>query len=485
MVNSAIGCYGVCPRVPWVADEIEDGLRHGQGHAKWVWVCWPKMQVHLERSGQRYGPYSVEEINTYLKSGQLLISDIAWYDGAPDWMPLADVPGVQIGETSSAPPSPPSQGDPSSAPDVEKKEGEAAPTISAEAKAAAAKMDELPEDLKERQIAMDGDSCLYMGWIFFRKKPVAIILGAAVALPLTILSLLLVVPAGPMLGGEFYYFLQRKRLRRGGLSQMFRGFSGQFGSLILAFLVPFILIIFSILPGLLLIWGSAYKFDPYIVVSEFGGLLDGVGMIWGAFYDAATSAKDMGEAWVKAQETVWTGVSQLTAFFSTLGTFSGWGKLGFFAGVILSVVLPYQLALRWMFVLPMTAHYKIGYSKAMGLSSMQVVKDKTGVMFFAIMSVMLNSVGLVMLIIGRVLTRGGTGAMIGGIFLIILGIGMLIFTFAITGTAYCVAYEEFCGRPRKMENIPNWIMQICIAVGTMIALSAFYLVFSTLMSAYE
>ncbi|SVC87312.1 uncharacterized protein METZ01_LOCUS340166, partial [marine metagenome] len=27
------------------------------------------MQVHLERSGQRYGPYSIEEINTYLGSG--------------------------------------------------------------------------------------------------------------------------------------------------------------------------------------------------------------------------------------------------------------------------------------------------------------------------------------------------------------------------------------------------------------------------------
>ena len=479
MANSAIDYHDAkLPSYAWFVNAIEDGLRHGHGRGKWVRVCWLKMQVHLERSGQRYGPYSVEEINTYLKSGQVLISDIAWYDGAPDWIPLAEVPGVQVSETSPAPPPPPT-------PDAEKKEEETTPTISAEAKAAAAKMNELPEDLKERQIAMDGDSCLFMGWIFFRKKPVAIILGAAVALPLTILSLLLVIPAGPMLGGEFYYFLQRKRLRRGGLSQMFRGFSSQFVSLMLAFLVPFVLIIASVIPGLLLIWGSAYKFDPYIVNSEFGGLMDGVGMIWGAFYDAVTGAKNLGDAWIKAQETVWTGVSQVTAFFSTLDTIPGWGKLGLFAGAILSVVLPYQLALRWMFVLPMAAHYKVGYRKAMELSSMQVAKDKTGVLFFAIMSVMFNSIGLIMMILGRVLTKGGTGAMIGGIFLIVLGIAMLIFTFAITGTAYCVAYEEFCGRPRKMENIPNWIMQICIAIGTIIALSAFYLVFSTLMSAYE
>jgi len=444
------------------------------------------MQVHLERSGQQFGPYSIEEVNTYLSSGQVLPTDMAWYDGAPGWMPLTQVPGVQVGGPPSAPSVPPPT--PDSAPSVEgieEKKEDAAPTVSAEALAAARKMDELPEDLKDRQIAMDGDSCLFNGWIFFRKKPVAIILGAAVALPLTILSFLLVVPAGPMLGGEFYYFLQRKRLRRGGLSQMFRGFSSQFVSLMLAFLVPFLLIIVSVVPGLLLVWGSAYRFDTYVIGSELGGLIDGLSMVWGAFYDAMTGANDLGGVWVKTQEAIWTGVSQLTAFFSTLGTIPGWGKLGLFAGVVLTVVLPYQLALRWMFALPMAAHYKLGYRKAMELSSKQVVKDKTGVLFFIIMSVMFNSVGFIMMIVGRVLTRGGTVAMVGGILLIVLGIAMLIFTFAITGTAFVVAYEEFCGRPRKMEEIPNWIMYICIAIGGTIALSSVYMVFSAMLSQYE
>ena len=444
------------------------------------------MQVHLERSGQQFGPYSIEEINTYLGSGQVLSTDMAWYDGAPGWVPLSQVPGVQVGGSPPAPPVPPPT--PDSAPpgeNAEEKEEGAAPTVSAEALAAAKKMDELPEDLKERQIAMDGDSCLFNGWIFFRKKPVAIILGAAVALPLTILSLLLVIPAGPMLGGEFYYFLQRKRLRRGGISQMFRGFSSQFVSLMLAFIVPFLLIIVSVLPGLLLVWGSAYKFDTYVIGSEFGGLMDGVGMAMSAFYDAVTGAKNLGEVWVKLQEALWTGVSQLTAFLSTLGTIPGWGKLGLFAGVILTVMLPYQLSLRWMFALPMAAHYKIGCRKAMELSGNQVAKDKTGVLFFIIMSAMFNSVGLVMMIVGRVLTKGGTGAMIGGIVLIVLGVALLIFTFAITGTAYVVAYEEFCGRPRKMEEIPLWIMYICIAIGTTIAVGSVYTVFKALLSAYE
>ena len=451
-------------------------------------VCRMSMQVHLERAGQRYGPYTIEEINTYLGSGQVLISDTAWYDGAPGWIPLAEVPGVQAGGSPApaAPPAPPPtpDGPPPTSGTDDKKE-EAPSTLSAEAAAAIAKMDELPEDLNERQVEMDGDSCLFNGWIFFRKKPVAIILGAAVALPLTILSLLLVVPAGPMLGGGFYYFLQRKRLRRGGLSQMFRGFSSNFVSLMLAFLVPFVLIIVSVIPGLLLIWGATYKFDTYVIGSEFGGLMDGVGMVCWAFYDAVAGAQDLGGAWVKTLEALWTSTSQLSAFFSTLGTIPGWGKMGLFFGAILTVVLPYQLTLRWMFALPMAVHYKMGFRKAMELSGKQVAKDKTGVLFFVIMSVMFNSIGLFMMIIGRVLTKGGAGAMIGGIFLIVLGIAMLIFTLAITGTAYVVAYEEFCGRPRKMENIPNWIMYTCIAIGSALALFSAYTVFSGMMAAYE
>jgi len=48
-----------------------------------------------------------------------------------------------------------------------------------------------------------------------------------------------------------------------------------------------------------------------------------------------------------------------------------------------------------------------------------------------------------------------------------------------------VAYEEFCGRPRKMENIPNWIMYTCIAIGSALALFSAYTVFSGMMAAYE
>jgi len=159
--------------------------------------------------------------------------------------------------------------------------------------------------------------------------------------------------------------------------------------------------------------------------------------------------------------------------------------MGLMVGAIMCVVMPYQLALQWMFTLPMAAQYKMGYKQAMKLSAQQVSKDKTGVLFFFIMSVMFNSLGLVIILIGRVFTKGGTGAMIGGIFIIVLGIAMLIFTFAITGTAFVVAYEEFCGRPRTMENIPNWILQICIAIGVSMTLATAYIMFTAMMSAYS
>ena len=462
------------------------------------------MQVHLERSGSQYGPYSVDEINTYLGSGQVLASDMAWYDGAPGWMPLTEVPGVKAGspESTAPPPTPgppptpdgpppapsappPPPGGPPPTPGADEEKKEAASGLSKEAIAMAAKLNELPEDLNDRQIDLEGDTCLYNGWIFFRKKPVAIILGAAVALPLTILSLLLVIPAGPMLGGVFYYYLQRKRLRRGGLSQMFWGFSKNFLSLLMAFMVPFVLVVVSVIPGLLLIWGSVYKFDTYVIGSEFGGLMDGIGMVLWAFIDAMTGATNLGDAWVRLQEAIWTATSQLTGFFATVGIIPGWGRMGLMVGAIMCVVMPYQLALQWMFTLPMAAQYKMGYKQAMKLSAQQVSKDKTGVLFFFIMSVMFNSLGLVIILIGRVFTKGGTGAMIGGIFIIVLGIAMLIFTFAITGTAFVVAYEEFCGRPRTMENIPNWILQICIAIGVSMTLATAYIMFTAMMSAYS
>ena len=54
------------------------------------------MQIHIHRDGQDFGPYTLEQVNQYLIDGSVVASDMAWYDGAPDWIPLPKVPGVVI-----------------------------------------------------------------------------------------------------------------------------------------------------------------------------------------------------------------------------------------------------------------------------------------------------------------------------------------------------------------------------------------------------
>ena len=65
------------------------------------------MQVHIDRNGERYGPYSIEDINAYLANGTLLPTDLAWQDGMTDWLPVSQISGVVI-PGGSAPPSVPS-----------------------------------------------------------------------------------------------------------------------------------------------------------------------------------------------------------------------------------------------------------------------------------------------------------------------------------------------------------------------------------------
>ena len=52
------------------------------------------MLVHIQRDGQQFGPYTLEDLNAHLASGALLSTDYAWYEGAANWMAMSDVPGV-------------------------------------------------------------------------------------------------------------------------------------------------------------------------------------------------------------------------------------------------------------------------------------------------------------------------------------------------------------------------------------------------------
>jgi uncharacterized RDD family membrane protein YckC len=59
------------------------------------------MQIHVARNGHRMGPFSLEEVNRQLAAGSLSPSDLAWYEGIPNWVSLSQVPGV--GTSASVP----------------------------------------------------------------------------------------------------------------------------------------------------------------------------------------------------------------------------------------------------------------------------------------------------------------------------------------------------------------------------------------------
>jgi len=54
------------------------------------------MLIHINRDGEQFGPYTLEDLNAYLAQGALLPTDLAWWDGAPGWMQMNEVPGVLL-----------------------------------------------------------------------------------------------------------------------------------------------------------------------------------------------------------------------------------------------------------------------------------------------------------------------------------------------------------------------------------------------------
>jgi predicted nucleic acid-binding Zn-ribbon protein len=62
------------------------------------------MQVHINRGSERYGPFSIEEVNGYLADGTLQPMDQAWQDGMPDWVPISQIPNVIMPADKPSPP---------------------------------------------------------------------------------------------------------------------------------------------------------------------------------------------------------------------------------------------------------------------------------------------------------------------------------------------------------------------------------------------
>ena len=65
------------------------------------------MQVHIDRGGQRFGPYSVEQVNPHLADGTILPTDLGWTDGMTDWVPVTQVAGVTFAAATATAAVPP------------------------------------------------------------------------------------------------------------------------------------------------------------------------------------------------------------------------------------------------------------------------------------------------------------------------------------------------------------------------------------------
>jgi hypothetical protein len=52
------------------------------------------MQIHISRNDEQFGPYSREEVASYLEDGSLVPNDFAWHEDLTDWKPLSEV--VQV-----------------------------------------------------------------------------------------------------------------------------------------------------------------------------------------------------------------------------------------------------------------------------------------------------------------------------------------------------------------------------------------------------
>jgi hypothetical protein len=62
------------------------------------------MQIHIQRDGEKFGPYSEEEARQYLREGSLLPDDLAWHEGLENWVALNTlVPELSVKRTPPPP----------------------------------------------------------------------------------------------------------------------------------------------------------------------------------------------------------------------------------------------------------------------------------------------------------------------------------------------------------------------------------------------
>ncbi len=54
------------------------------------------MPYQVSRNGQMYGPYTLEDLQRYIASGHVLYTDMAKSEDMSEWLPVSQIPGIQI-----------------------------------------------------------------------------------------------------------------------------------------------------------------------------------------------------------------------------------------------------------------------------------------------------------------------------------------------------------------------------------------------------
>lgn len=55
------------------------------------------MQLHISSGGHQEGPYTLEEVNDRISRGAIVPARVlAWHQGISGWVPLAEIPGINV-----------------------------------------------------------------------------------------------------------------------------------------------------------------------------------------------------------------------------------------------------------------------------------------------------------------------------------------------------------------------------------------------------
>jgi hypothetical protein len=64
------------------------------------------MPYHVSRNGQTYGPYTLEDLQRYVASGNILATDLAKSDEMPEWVPVSQILGTSVSAAPAYAPPP-------------------------------------------------------------------------------------------------------------------------------------------------------------------------------------------------------------------------------------------------------------------------------------------------------------------------------------------------------------------------------------------